>query len=308
MRRDESASVLIRAMVGIRRGLWSEKLLVMLQAFVDDSTSSLGEQRLYLCAYINTADKWAVFSDAWDRALRATPAIEYFKASEAENLNGQFRGWDADTRDKKVILLATVIRLSEPWGCHTSVDTLVWKKHLRGVAPYGIGNAYFAAFHGVIANAARLHSDLGFSVPVDFVFDEQGGLGLEALMFHDWMVGSFSPEQRAAIGSTPVFRDDKQVLPLQAADMLAWHIRREQEDREGERERPWMNFIVADGRHFMTHVDEESIQRIAAGFAAMPNIEKLRDQASWRAAKSLIAEATSLGWQPPEEWREADKD
>ena len=40
------------------------KQLVVLQVYVDDSATEEGDQRLFLAGYINTADKWARFSDA----------------------------------------------------------------------------------------------------------------------------------------------------------------------------------------------------------------------------------------------------
>lgn len=275
----------------------------MLQAFVDDSVSSQGEQRLYLSAYINTAEKWAAFSDHWGAALKQHPAIDYFKAAEAENLSGQFRGWTADARDIKVLLLAGIIHLYEPWGCHTTVDTLVWKSKLRETGPYGLGHPYFCAFYAMISAVSRLHSDLGFTVPVDFVFDEQGGLGEEALLFYNWMKGSLPPEGQAVLGSTPVFGDDKGVMPLQAADMLAWHARREGETREDERERPALALLMPDRRHVMTHMDAGAIDRIADGFGQIPNAKAMRDKASWRRVKSAIKDAMAAGWEPPESWR-----
>jgi hypothetical protein len=75
----------IRALVsGYPRRLWGEKLLVMLQAFVDDSTSNApGKRNVFLAAYMQTAEAWIAFSDDWDRELHADPAIDYFKMREA---------------------------------------------------------------------------------------------------------------------------------------------------------------------------------------------------------------------------------
>lgn len=57
--------------------------MTVFQAFVDDSASDEGEARLFLAGYINAADKWGLFSDAWQEQLSNPPAIEYFKMSEA---------------------------------------------------------------------------------------------------------------------------------------------------------------------------------------------------------------------------------
>ena len=55
----------------------------MLQAYVDDSASDQGDQRLFLAGYINAADRWIRSSDAWAEVLRDPPAIGYLKMSEA---------------------------------------------------------------------------------------------------------------------------------------------------------------------------------------------------------------------------------
>jgi hypothetical protein len=66
------------------------------------------------------------------------------------------------------------------------------------------------------------------------VFDEQGAFGREAL---DWwlnfkkLLDDAPPRSiRARIASLvcdrPIFRDEKQFLPLQAADLYAWHVRK----------------------------------------------------------------------------------
>lgn len=270
---------------------------------MDDSSSMRGEQRLYLCAYVNTAEKWADFSNAWKVALTSFPAIDYFKTSEAYSRRGQFLGWTPEARDAKIMALARVVEASSPWGMHTSVDTLVWKRHMAGVAPYGFAQPYFPVFHGILANVARVHAGLAVDAPVDFIFDEQEGTGRTAAMFVDWAMGGWPAEQQAVIGNPPTFADDKRVLPLQAADMLAWHVRREGENRPAEPNQSVFQMLIPDGRHFMTHLDEGSIERMAASFRQMPGVAQMIEKGGWMKARRAIQDAMALGWKPPEEWR-----
>jgi hypothetical protein len=72
----------------------------------------------------------------------------------------------------------------------------------------------------------------GFLQPVDFIFDEQGkqiGRALEA-----WknFVEAASPDDQARMGRRPISGDDKIDIPLQAADLLAWRMRREYMDKQ----------------------------------------------------------------------------
>jgi hypothetical protein len=55
---------------------------MVLQAFVDDS--GIGQPPVYILAgWIADAAKWADFLTEWDRVLRMSPRIRYFKFAEA---------------------------------------------------------------------------------------------------------------------------------------------------------------------------------------------------------------------------------
>lgn len=72
--------------------------------------------------------------------------------------------------------------------------------------------------------------------PIDFIFDEQGSIGEEAILtwgiakrLYDQFAQAGRTDFRPYVGSMPIFRKDtgdKAFLPLQAADLYAWQIRR----------------------------------------------------------------------------------
>jgi hypothetical protein len=117
----------------------------MLQAYVDDSTSEVGDQRLFLAGYINTADRWIRFSDAWKEELQAPPGeIDYLKMSEAYVLRGQFQGWSPEDRHEKLRGLSRVIRHFKPASIHCSVSTNEFASTVALTAPYGLARPYCA--------------------------------------------------------------------------------------------------------------------------------------------------------------------
>jgi hypothetical protein len=62
---------------------------------------------------------------------------------------------------------------------------------------------------------------------IQIYFDHQGGISERRLReAFDEFMGGAAPELAARIADAPEFKDDKCVLPLQAADLIAWHIRR----------------------------------------------------------------------------------
>lgn len=273
---------------------------MMLQAFVDDSASDVGDKRLFLAAYINGADQWTAFSDAWDRKLRESPAIEYFKMSEAHSGRGQFDGWAEPERDRKVLGLAQVIRDHRPWSVHCSVSREQYGRIVAPVAPLGLKNAYFACFWDVMQVTAQYHLALEIEgvPPVDFVFDEQGGLGLDAVTWYEWLKAGQVPEVRSLLGATPVFHDDKQVVPLQAADMLAWHLRRWHERGQAE-VLPALDLLIESRTHVCRDVDEATLKTIARGFRRVPGVDRVQDRRSWREAVTSARAQIAAGAGPP---------
>ena len=86
----------------------SNRLLLMLKAFIDDSNMNTGPV-FVLGGWIAPAQTRAAFSDAWQEALRMSPRIEYFKLTEALNFNGEFNGLSEKSRDEKLTLLMSII-------------------------------------------------------------------------------------------------------------------------------------------------------------------------------------------------------
>src|SRR5207244_2522278 len=87
---------------------------------------------------------------------------------------------------------------------------------------------YFFCFYDIVVaflKTAWQHRATG--EPMDFIFDEQGPEGTVVRSF--WpIVQAMMPDAsvRRMMMNEPVFRNDLDMLPLQAADLMAWHFRR----------------------------------------------------------------------------------
>jgi hypothetical protein len=190
----------------------------MLQAYIDDSASELGDKRLFLAGYVGSAPLWARFSDAWERELSAHPPIEYLHMVEAQNLRGQFEGWSEADRDKKVLAMANIVPAHVIRSVQVSVSRSEYDRIIRPIAPYNLQNPYFI---GVLFTLSRaLHDTLEDAPTIDFIFDEHN-LGRDAVMWYDYLKTCLPPGPRSLLGGPPIFRNDKKVVALQGADMLA---------------------------------------------------------------------------------------
>lgn len=81
-----------------------------------------------------------------------------------------------------------------------------------------------ALFSMIIGFSAGYRRQIGITEPIDFIFDKHGSQAqVEAgyrRMVQD--APTFLPE----LGNPPRFKNDTKFLPFQAADLLAWHVRK----------------------------------------------------------------------------------
>ncbi len=244
----------------------------MHQAFSDDSMSLDGDKTLLLAACVQKYSAWADFSVAWESALALPPSINYFKMREARSLTKEFQGWKPADRDAKIKLLVRVMvdyhpQLVTAWISRKEFDEIV-----KPVIPYMVRHPYIPLFYALIISLAEWQHGAGMTIPTDFVFDEQGSVGAEAVIWYAFMKSTVQPHIAALMGSTPVFRDDKFILPLQGADIAAWHERRVIDyPHENKSSLPTAEL----GRLSCCgiHLNKTYLTQVATEMARVPNIE-----------------------------------
>ena len=287
---ENSASAPIWAhTVGYAPRLRGGKPLAFLKAFIDDSASERGERHLFLAGYLNNADNWERFSLAWDEELKTPPAIEYLKMSEAHSLREQFWGWSESDRDEKLSGLARVIQHFKPFSFQVSLSRERFNKLVRPVSARGFANPHLTASLVTVAMLSRYAAQEGVKLPIDFIFDEQDGVSADMVLFFEWMTNQLPKKARKLIAGTPIFRNDRDFLPLQAADMLAWHLRREHEECLAPITMP-MATKLRSGAHLMSEVEESMMQKWNAHHSQFPGFADIKSKRDWRTVKSMIAE------------------
>lgn len=209
----------------------------MLQGFVDDSGSDGTRAPYILAGFVLPAEKWASFSDDWQTELAREPRIEYFKMAEANEKDGQFAGMPEEFVRCKINDLLAVIDRHEPDGIYSALSWMEYREILKPSMPQGfIDNPYNllfpAIFDAILFYQKRKNI---FPETVDIDFDEQGSAGWFATVCFRFLRQYCEPDVQKMLGRTPTMLDDKKVTPLQAADMLAWNIRREFDSEEKEK-------------------------------------------------------------------------
>jgi hypothetical protein len=261
--------LVVRSFVsGYPASLRARKALVVLQAFIDDSASDRSEdKRLVLAGYIHTAEQWALFADEWAAEL-AKP-----RWLKSLHMSAGFPGFSRAEKEAKLEALASLIVKFKPVSIECAVSRRDYEELLRPHAPYDLRHPYFPCFVGILNGVAKTLADEGWSGPADIIFDEQGSIGPNAALWYV-PIKHGQPDLAAYLGGPPIFRDDEQVLPLQAADLLAWHVRREAEGVMTDHQR-----MIADTirvKHRYMEVPREMVAAWGQAFAKVPGIEQAK--------------------------------
>lgn len=249
----------------------------MFKAYFDDSSSDEGSQTLLLAGCVQKYSVWADFSIAWEAALVEEPSIKYFHMREARKLVGQFARWKAAARNAKIKRLATLVARYEPWTITAWVSRKEHDAILRPITPFLLQQPYFSVFYAVIIKLAHWHYDLGVTLPVDYIFDDQGAVGAEAVLWYEQIRQWQKPEFAALMGSVPKFEDDEAVLPLQAADILAWHIRRHK-DNPGEDDSKWPTAPLNGLLRAEVEITKDMLVHMAEQMKQVPGIETVQQR------------------------------
>ncbi|NOR64227.1 MAG: DUF3800 domain-containing protein [Rhodobacteraceae bacterium] len=260
----------------------------MLQAFIDDSMQHDGDRRLYFAGYINTVENWLAFNEEWDAALSEGKSIEYFKMRDCHARRGEFIGWGKLDREIKRLRLAKVIRKFDPWSIHVSVSTRTMKKLYTDKIPHGFKDPYMMLFIAMTVQIANVQNARGDDGPVDLIFDEQSQIERSVGALYRGFKDMQPDYLRRRMGGTPLFRNDMKVKPIQAADMLAWYIRRETRDGKLRPKSPEMDYLIADSKHYFIHVDDHALERMRGEMAGLDGAKALTDKKTWKEVISLV--------------------
>jgi hypothetical protein len=200
-----------------------------LEVFIDDSGKN-DPPVFVLGGVIARQESLPLFAREWAEVLARAPAVPHFKMKDANGRRGAFKGMSIADRDAKLTALAEVVRKHVLATVAVTVRHEDYQRIYEGQMMRWMDRPYQMLFHLVITTAYKLRNELGLSDRASFVFDRQ--LEHEAALRESFaaMKKNMLPELAGFLASDPRHADDKDELPLQAADMIAWHVRRSWKD------------------------------------------------------------------------------
>lgn len=213
---------------------------MILNGFIDES---INDSVFVLAGYVAPVEEWVAFSDEWFATLQAHPNIRELKTKDAMGLHGCFHKWTEAERDKKLCDLYNVIDKYVSFEVSAVIPMEPFRRIFgNSVLPNKAKQPYYHALPLLISNIARHQIEIGMKEKIDFVFDERQIEQGNILSIWVMLTENAPQDVKPMLGATPIFKSDKNVLPLQAADMEAWWLRRRWQERltgEPYLEYPW---------------------------------------------------------------------
>jgi hypothetical protein len=203
-----------------------------LQAFMDESVDDDGT--FVIAGHIADVQAWAAFSAEWERMLPSGALDKddnfHFKMSQMaqspermSRVPGFYRIIEKHAlhsiscRINERELARAIDRVHVP---NTNINWGNWR------SPYVAGfRALMDHFHYKRDGIARAADGLPADATIDFYFDERSDKGKIRDMWDEYLANR-EPRIRDRFGNEPRFENDKKFLPLQAADLWAWWVRK----------------------------------------------------------------------------------
>lgn len=193
--------------------------------FTDESGRN--DPPVYVMAgYLMPSVALAAFEAAWQAELARPPAATVLKMKDLAQGNGEFRGVSQGDREQKAVRLAQIV-LDHAIGWSAAVTLHAdFENEIKGRIDSAYDDPYVMLHDFILSGANSMAEQMGLHGPIDFIFDRQ--IDKEKLLNSAWSryVQTMEPAPAARHRQPPVFANDEDAIGLQAADMLAWHIRR----------------------------------------------------------------------------------
>lgn len=262
----------------------------MLKAFIDDSGSDALSTWYVLAGYLGTVEDWDSFDAQWDDVLNAPPRVAlrepphsgYFHSADAERLSryGLWAGISRDQRNAKIDALIDVIGRCTRRAICARMRRSDYNELVKGKIPEMWDSPYYFLYTTVIGAAINIERIDGHGDDIEFIFDldeqheEKSKAMIPALLNMKCTWGSLANVSR---------KNDKEFKPLQAADLLAWQIRRffcvdERRRRHFDAARnappePYHEFVITrkTTREMITGIQEQAA-RVAASLGRSPEV------------------------------------
>jgi len=208
----------------------------VLMGFFDETgdTKDPAQKFVGMAGFVAPSEKWVHFECKWKSILKDFK-LPYFHMKEFNPSEGVFRGWKGDESKRKALFGSLIETIEEikplPVGCvFSSEDFRTLPDRDRRM----IKDPYFFSFISCVGMPSMLIQNAPSDVELTTVFGEHGCFASTAKKFYGQMQKLYEVGDRL---HPPEFRDMRESIPLQAADIIAYELYKE---ADRQRYRPTM--------------------------------------------------------------------
>jgi hypothetical protein len=198
---------------------------VILQAYLDESGTRNQDICFVIAGFIAAEDEWARFSNDWQQCLDLSPRLSYFKMRDAVgNPTGAFSNWKRKEVQQRVRDLVGVIKRHAKLAIHCTVPIRGFDAIIAPPDGGPLSNPYCMSLYAVLAGIGWEAVELK-AEKLEVSFDTQDKYSGFIKGVYPLMRRRVDPELGRILPVELQFKDDRECLPLQAADMSAWLFR-----------------------------------------------------------------------------------
>lgn len=200
--------------------------------YIDETQSS---KTLRMAGFVSSVERWAKFAMDWDAELKADPPITHFHGKDILSKSGEgvFGAIAVEDRFRKVERLIDIINRHTVMDFAASMSLSEYERTLGHAFKFSKKfkkNDYpyvWLFVIGVLVGFSTVDVMLRGGNESHFIFDKHG-LFARATRQYERVEELIAPEFDVAFKVVRKIdqEDDREFLPLQAADLLAWHLNR----------------------------------------------------------------------------------
>lgn len=208
------------------------KYMLMLSAYMDETGHSRDEKQRFngMAGLIAPAANWEVFERKWKATLTSKEFdIPYFHMKDFAHYKGDFTGWSEAKRQKLFGKLIRHIEVANPLPIGTIIPMEEFRA-LTAVLHGEFNDPYFLSFLGIIASATTFMDvmEAPAQEKVALIFSDQVEFKNRALRLYDAIREDIGA-RHIKRSTPPDFRDMRDFMALQAADIVAYELYKEYE-------------------------------------------------------------------------------
>lgn len=225
--------------------------MALLAFYGDESGTTEGKRVATVAGYLAQIGEWRGFERNWSKVLKRHH-IRLMHRSDLENFHGEFVGWNGERRTALLSELQPIIKSHTKVAIGAAVIKQDWEEVMPSWLKRFFGGAYGWCVHDCLVAVRkwceRPNAKRGPVRPITWAF-EQGaeGQGQVAALFTEL---ANIPELKKAFRIGAFSFPGKEVVPLQAADLLAYEVCKQLE-----------NQIIDHGEHHNIRISVRHLMR-----------------------------------------------